>query len=106
MPSNTILLELTDEALGEEILDTATDTTNKFTVMKEALADFVDEVVLKITEEDVQQVARDEMEVEIWRRSKESCKCHSEITALLEELSKCYAKISERIQQLSLPPFS
>ena len=97
MPSNTILLELTDEALGEEILDTATDTTNKFTVMKEALADFVDEVVLKITE-DVQQVARDEMKVEIWRRSKESCKCHSEITALREELSQCYAKISERIQ--------
>jgi len=63
--------------------------------MKEALATFVDEIVLEVVDEDVQQVARDKMEAEIWRRSEESCKCHSEITALREELSKCYVKISD-----------
>ena len=43
----------------------------------------------------VRKAARDEMEVEILKRSEGSCKCQSEIAALGAELSKCYATIDE-----------
>ena len=75
--------------------------------MIETLSIFVDEVISEVVDEDVRLASRDEMEVEIWRRSEGSCQ--SEIAALHEELSKCYAKINKlslKVQQLSLPPFS
>jgi len=56
---------------------------------------FVDEVILEVIEDDVHKSVRDEMEVEICRRSDESCKNQTKIAALRDELSNCYATINE-----------
>ena len=85
------------------------DAAEEFLMIKETLSNFVDEVISEVVEDDVCKAARDEMEIEILKRSEGSCKCQSEIAALRAELSKCYATIDEltlKVQQLSVPPFS
>ena len=103
--SDTILEESIKAAVDEAVLD----IVEQLILTKEVLSNCIDEVISEVIDADVYQAAREEVEVEIWRRSEGSCKCQSEVQALREELSKCYAKINEltmKVQQLSLPPFS
>ena len=68
--SDTILQELTKAVVDEEVLN----TVKEFVVIKDTLSTFVDEVISEVAEDDVRKTVRDEMEVEIWRRSEGSCK--------------------------------
>jgi len=90
------ILEENMKSVVEEILDIVVTSYLK---KKKALAIFVDEVISKVVNDDVHQVAREEMEFEIGRCSEWSCKCkcQSEISALCEKLSKFYAKINEKV---------